>query len=839
VTETREQALHQVRASLAQEQPTAFGAILKRHRTERALTQEELAERAGLSVRAISDLERGIRRVPYRDTVRQLADALELPDADRRALEAASGRVGRNVRRFEGFAPSTLPDERTSFIGREQEIAALAARVRWATGRLVTLTGTGGIGKTRLAIEVARVLSTEFPDGVCFVSLAPVSSPDLVPSSIAAVLGVQERGRRSLLERVKEHVRERALLLILDNFEHVLNARMVVAELLDACPHLRILVTSRAVLHLAREHLFEVPPLSLPTVWHTLDMEALERSEATALFIERTQAARADFVVEDEDALTIAEICWRLEGLPLAIELAAARIRLFSPSALLGRLNARLDLLVGGARDAPARQQTLRDTIDWSYGLLTPDQQRLLANLSVFKSGWTPEAAQAVAAEDLPAGNVLDAIGSLVDQSLVQPVVGGKEPRFTMLETVREYAAERLESSGARDVVRVRHAAYFRTLAEEGEPHLVGPDQGVWLDRLEAELDNLRAALDYARNQREGETALRLATATYVFWDKRGYWAEWLARLDAALSIRTPCSPQTRAKALYQSGMLIRMLGDPARAEERLAESLALAHSLNDVELVVYCSFDLGWVRWDQEDYAAARERFEQTLAVSRAANCTRGTGLGFHGLGMAALQAKEYGLARQYLQEAVAVFRAMGDLWEMAEALNTLGDVARVEGDYRSAEKSYQEALGVLTDVGVRSSQSSVNHNLGHVALRRGDIDAARAYFRDALQGFARLGDRRGMVECLVGLAGVWARARPERAARLLGAADAQFSAMRAQLFPSNRPDYEYCLTDVRERMEPKEFARARAEGRGLTLGRAITEAFDDACRRGGCSIQ
>ncbi len=803
--------------------------MLKRHRAARELTQEDLAERARLSVRAISDLERGVRRVPYRDTVRQLADALDLPDEDRLALEAASGRVARGVRLRERRAPVTLPDDRTSFIGRGQAIAALAARVRWATGRLVTLTGTGGIGKTRLAIEVGRVLYPEFTDGVCFVSLAPASGAHLVPSFIATALGVQERGRRPLVERVKEHVGEMSLLLILDHFEHVLDARMVVTELIGACPHLRILVTSRAVLHLSREHLFEVPPLSLPTAWHTLGVGALERTEATALFIERAHAARADFVVEDDGASTIAEICRRLEGLPLAIELAAARIKLFSPSAILERLNARLDLLVGGARDAPGRQQTLRDAIDWSYRLLTPSEQQLFAHLAVFEGGWTQEAAQAVSAEDYPASRMLDAIGSLVDQSLVQPVMSSGEPRFSMLETIREYAAERLQDSGEREVARRRHSEFFRALAEEGEPHLVGPGQGVWLDRLEAELDNLRAALDYACEQRQGETALRLATATYVFWDKRGYWEECLARLDAALSMGTSCLPETRAKALYQAGMVIRMLGDPAKAEGRLAEGLALADSLNDAELVACCSFDLGWVRWEQEDYAGARRLFEHTLVVSRAANCARGTGLGLHGLGMAALEANEYCFARACVQEAVAVFRAMGDLWEMAEALNTLGDVARVEGDYGSAERAYHEALDLLGDVGVWSSQSSINHNLGHVALRRRDIDAARAYFRDAIQNFARLGDRRGTVECLIGLAGVWAPAAPERAGMLLGAADALLASMPAQLFPSNRPDYEKCVDDVRRRMEPTAFVRARAEGAGLTLEQAVAAALDD----------
>jgi predicted ATPase/transcriptional regulator with XRE-family HTH domain len=811
----------------AQEQPAAFGALLKRHRAERELTQEELAERARLSVRAISDLERGVRRVPYRDTVRQLADALELSPADRRALEVASRRVGHESP--ERPAPCTMPNETTSFIGRSRETAALSACVRWATGRLVTLVGPGGIGKTRLATEVGGLLRPEFPDGVYFVSLAPAASPDLVPSFIARSLGVHGRGRRSLLERVKEHVRPMSLLLILDNFEHLLDARSCVAELLEACPHLRILVTSRAVLHLSREHLFEVPPLSLPSGWHKLDAEVLGRYDATALFLERAQAARADFVVADYEASAIAEICWRLDGLPLAIELAAARLRLLSPAALLDRLTQRLDLLIGGAQDVPARQQTLRRTIDWSYGLLTPSEQRLLARLSVFKGGWAPEAAQAVAIDEGTVGNVLDAMAVLVDQSLVRSVVGRREPRFILLETIREYAAERLEVAGEREEVRARHAAYFRELAEEGEPHLLGPDQVAWLDRLELEHDNLRAALLYADEQGDADTALRLATGVYTFWMVRGYWTEGLARLEAVLGMASSLSPGSRARVLHDSGTLIRMLGDPVEGEARLVEGLALAHSLNNLELAACCSFDLGWARWDQEDYTAARERFEQTLALSRAANYTRGVGVGLHGLGMAALVAKKYGLARTYLQESVAVLRAIGDLWEMAEALNSVGDVARVEGDYRRAEASYQEALDLLSRVGVRSSVPGVRHNLGHIALRCGDIDLAQTHFRDALQAFARLEDRRGMVECLIGLAGVWATARPERAARLLGAADSLFAALGVRLSPSNRPDYDSCLADLHRKMEQGTFVLAWEEGCRLTLERAVAEALGE----------
>src|SRR5215469_4197256 len=447
---------------------------------------------------------------------------------------------------------SRLPTSLTPLVGREQEIAAVCALLWRPEVRLVTLTGTGGVGKTRLALEVAAAMNAAFADGICFVTLAALTDPELVLPTIAQSLGVREQGSRPLLDSLKDHLREQQLLLVLDNFEQVARAAPVVADLLAATPRLHVLVTSRASLHLSGEHEFVVPPLALPDVQNLPPFERLTEYESTRLFTERARAVQSGFALTEENAAAVAAICQQVDGLPLTIELAAGRTKLFSPQALLPRLKSRLKLLVGGARDRPLRQQTLRGTIAWSYSLLEEDEKILFRRLAVFVGGCTLEAAEAVcnAHADLEI-DVLDAVTGLVDKSLLgQETQADGEPRLLMLETIREYALERLEASGEAEAVRRQHATFFLQEVMEAEPKIRSAEEARWRKRLEVEQDNLRAALGFTLESQEAEMGLQLAGALLPFWrvssqDREGRsWCE-LVLAQPGASARTAA----RAKA--------------------------------------------------------------------------------------------------------------------------------------------------------------------------------------------------------------------------------------------------------------------------------------------------
>jgi predicted ATPase/DNA-binding XRE family transcriptional regulator len=482
---------------MEQEAP-GFGRLVQRYRLAVGWTQEELAERAGLSARAISDLERGVKSQPRLDTVRRLAQALQLDEETAPHFRRAAWRGG-GAGNESWWAPErgkprvSLPIQPTPFVGRQQELEEVRAVLSRPAVRLLTLTGPGGVGKTRLAVQVAEDVAGQFPDGVSFVSLGSLVDPGHVPASIASTLGLREVRGLSLLDDLTTYLRSKKLLLVLDNFEHLLPATNAVSHLLAACAHLTILLTSRTVLHLAAEREYPVPPLTLPLPGHLPALAVLARHDAIRLFVQRAEAVKPAFRLTEDNAVAVAGICYRLDGLPLAIELAASRVKLFPPRALLERLSGNLKLLTGGARDLPARQQTLWNTIDWSYSLLSAEEQYLFARLSAFAGGCSYEAVEAVCNPegelDLVAG-----LASLLDHSLLRQD-GEEEPRLGMLETLREYAREQLAAQGERDVFQRRHAAYYLALAERAEPELTGADQLRWLDLLEREHDNLRAAL--------------------------------------------------------------------------------------------------------------------------------------------------------------------------------------------------------------------------------------------------------------------------------------------------------------------------------------------------------
>jgi len=619
--------------------------------------------------------------------------------------------------------PNNLPVQPTPFIGREQEMEACEQLLRREEVRLLTLTGPGGIGKTRLALQVAADLSEVFPDGVYFVYLAPIRDPGFVVPTIAQALDVKELAGQSLLDLLKAFLREKRLLLLLDNFEQVVSAAIQVAELLAACPPLKVLVTSRMVLHVQAEQEFAVPALSVPDLRHLPEMVELAQYEALALFIQRAQAARPEFQLSNANARAVAEICRHLDGLPLAIELAAARIKLLPPQALLTRLTPRLTVLTGGARDVPERQQTLRNTIIWSYQLLDAEAQRLFRRLSVFIDGCTLQATEAIgAALDGEAGRVLEGVASLLDQSLLQQTEQeGEEPRLLMLETIREFGLEVLEASGEMETTQHAHAAYYLALAEEAEPELAGPRQAMWLERLEREHDNLRAAMQWLLEQ-EGteqrrEMALQLGGALLRFWEVRGHWSEGWNFLEWA-----------RAES---KGVAV-----PAQVKVLMAAAYLLDHLENDTD--------------------RAEALYEESLVLYRALGDTAGIALSLSQLGEMAGRRGNFAVAYTRTEEALALFREVRDKQGIAWSLTNLADIVRQQGNYARAISLNKESLTLFKEVGDKQGIAWSLINLAGIVSQRGDYARAISLNAESLALCRAVGDVEGIAWSLFGLARV-----------------------------------------------------------------------------------
>src|SRR6266571_404120 len=613
--------------------------------------------------------------------------------------------------------------------------------------RLLTLTGPGGSGKTRLGLQVAAELSDHFTDGIYFVNLAPISDAELVVPTIAQTLGVKESPTRSMVEQLQAFLQEKLLLLLLDNFEQVVSAAPRLSDLLARCSHLKLLVTSRTVLHLAAEHEFAVPPLSLPDLNHLPDLVTLSQYEAVALFIARAQALKPDFQVSNAIAPAVAEICSRLDGLPLAIELAATRIKLLPPPALLARLGQGLAVLTSGVRDAPARQQTLRKTIDWSYQLLDAGEQWLFRRLSVFVGGCTLQAIEAICTAldtQPPTLSVLDGVASLIDKSLLrQTEQEAEEPRFVMLETIREYGREALAAAGEAEVTHQAHVAYYLALAETAEKAWNGPQQAVWFGLLEQEHDNLRAAMNWLFERGEAERALRLGTALWWFWYAHEHWNEGWNELSRALDRSEGVAAPLRARALWAAGSLAGSLGHVERGEALCQESLALFREIGDTKGMGDATFHLAHVAFARWDLAEARLLFEESLVFLRETGDKTLTAWALNALALVVLYQGEYARVHPLAEQAVEMFREWGDTTGVAISLMTLAQVVFWQGDLVRAQTLVEEALARASETGITSTEALALALQGEIALAQGETTTARLLIEQSHTLWQKVGNQ------------------------------------------------------------------------------------------------
>jgi len=688
---------------------------------------------------------------------------------------------------------TNLPPQLTSFVGRRREIEEIKERL--AGTRLLTLTGPGGTGKTRLSIQVASEVLGDFEDGVFFAALAPISDPELVVPTIAQVLGLREEAHRPTIETVSEYLKDKHLLLVLDNFEQVLGGAPKVGELLAVAERLSVLATSREALGIHGEKEYLVPPLGLPDVEHLPPLEALSQYEAVVLFIDRAASVKPGFEVTNENAPAIAEICARLDGLPLALELAAARVKLLNPHEILKRLGHRLTLLAGGARDLPTRQQTLRDAIDWSYDLLEEQERAFFARLSVFVGGFTLDAAEAVCNSDGDLGvDTLEGVASLTNKSLLRQMdTGDAESRFFMLETIREYASERLADAPEAEEIVGRHAKFFLSLAERAEPELLGPEQASWLDTLEREHDNLRAAMAWASEHAEVETALLLGGALWRFWQIRGHLREAATRLQTVLALPASTGhPRARAKALEAAGGISYWMADWPSTERYYLECLELRRDLGDRSGLAEALYNLSFI---------------YSIPSPPQRDLERG---------------------RKLLEEAVQLYREVGDQRGEAKVLWAISSIHEVDNEWQLSLVSAEKALELFRKADDRFGAGWALHSLGLASVGLGDLERARSALAEALELFAAAGDLTGIALVLNDVSILeFVRGQRERSVRLLGAA-LRAERESGQGLVSNYGEYLPWTVEMRSgALEHPDSEKLLADGEAMSIDEAVSYAL------------
>ncbi|HLL99717.1 MAG TPA: protein kinase [Pyrinomonadaceae bacterium] len=753
-----------------------------------------------------SELEQIINKALSKDIENRYRSAEELLDdlkklKKRLELEAELGQSSQPDKKPEektqilnagtNIPPNNLSENFLPIVGRENEILEIKNLLMQKDIRLLTLTGIGGTGKTTLAKSAAGELLSEFADGVFFVELASINNPELVASTITKAFGVKETSGKPVLELLKDYLSQKRLLLVIDNFEQVIRAAPQIGELLSAAAKLKILITSRTFLHLSAEHEYAVPPLAVPEDLQRVSFEELSSCEAVQLFTQRARKAKPNFCLTEENIYSVAEICARLEGLPLAIELAAARVKILAPPAILSKLESSLQLLTGGARDLPSRQQTMRDAIEWSYELLSEDEKRLFCRLSVFAGGFRFEAAEAVCANNEPAeerNELLDKVTSLVEKSLLaakeQP---DGEMRFRMLSVVREYARESLEKSAETGTIRRNHAEYFLALAEEAEPHLQVSQSAAWLNRLEEEHDNIRAAIRWSL-QHDAEIAARLAASIKVFWTVRGHLTEGEERLKKILKKSADYPLSVRFKLLNGLGVIMRQRGDFNAAKKAYEESLKEAKAVTDLRQIALSSRGLGLMAYHQGDLATALKFYQEGLEISRELNDKSG----------------------------------------ISYSLNFIGELLRAKGDLSAARPILEEALALCRELGKKESISGNLLNLGFIAFAEGDFEAAQSHFAEGLRTARELGNKKNISYALDGFAAISVKAGElEQSARLAGAAEHLRESVGLEIEPNERRCRDSYLAELKTKMNIVDFTKAYEQGRKLKPEEAIMFCF------------
>jgi predicted ATPase/serine/threonine protein kinase len=765
-----------------------------------------------------------------------------------RDLAAVRERLADAAVRHAEPRPSNLPVQRTAFIGREPEAAALRQLLSREDVRLVTLTGPGGIGKTRLALQVAGEIAGQFPGGVCFVALSTVGEPGsiepgliepgLIAFAIAQAAGISLTGNQPPQESLKEYVSglSQPMLLLLDNFEHLVAAAPAIAQMLTIGSKLKVMVTSQAPLHVYGEHEFPVPPLALPDLKSIPPLEVLSRLPAVALFVERARAVKHEFALTRENAAAVAAICARLDGLPLAIELAAARTKLLSPSAMLARLESRLNLLTGGALDLPTRQQTLRRTVDWSYGLLNAAEQTLFRRLSVFAGGCTLEAVEAVCDTQGNLGlDVLDGMASMVDKSLVRQVEPvDADARFVMLSTIREYALERLAESDDEAKTRRAHAAYYLVLAEEGaEDAVIHPE---WLDRFDLEHDNFRIALEYLIKTGDAEWGLRLGAALFHFWETREHLTEGRDAIAKLLALEgSAARPKLRARLLFSAGVLTAEQGDDTSARLLLEESLETCLGLNDNRGVGVALNALAVNARDRGELADATLLFERCVAIWKDLGDSADIARALSNLANVTKLQGEYARASALYDECLAMFRKAGDGAGVAWTLNYLGDVAREKSDFTAAHSFCEQSLAAFRQLRDSWGIASALSDLASLCGDQGNNAEARRLYGESIKLFQELGHKRGIarvLECLA--ADAAAQSNAELGLRLAGAAAALRQRLGAPLTPAEQPRLEKALEFARRTLGNTAGLAAWMEGWAMPVEQAVEEALNSAAAPG-----
>jgi len=727
-----------------------------------------------------------------------------------------------------------LPRQLTSFVGRVRE--KKETRLRLENTGLLTLTGPGGCGKTRLALQVASELQGEYPDDVWLVELAALTDPTLVAKSVASVFTLKEESNRPIFTVLSEHLKPRNLLLVLDNCEHLIEACAQLTEnLLKHCSHLRILTTSREPLGVAGETVFKVPPLSFPDleklpVANEDLISTLKQSEAIQLFIERAASASPGFTLTPENAVVVTKVCRQLDGIPLAIELAAARLKTLTVEQIYSRLDDRFSLLTTGSRTALPHRQTLKAAIDWSFDLLSEKEQILFRRLTVFAGGWTLEEAESVCTgADLDAHEILNLLAYLVDKSMVVQAEWKEERWFHFLETIRQYGWERLQASGETNELRRRHRDCFLVLAERAEPELSGEKQTSWLQRLEAEHDNLRAALSWCQVEKEGlELGLRLGGALSRFWEMHGHFAEGRRWLENMLQGAGGALETFRAKANLGAGMMAWNQADYDQASFFFNTALVLYRKLGDKEGVAISLNNLGKVAWVQGNYKFGTELFEECLSIWQELKDDKRIAATLTNLGVIVQEQQEYDKARQLYERSLAISRKLKDQQRIANALNNLGNLVNERGDCRSAHFFHDEALAIRRELGDKDGVALSLNNLGDVAFAQGDFSLAQSFAQESLTKLWELGDKRVLVGPLETLGNV-AKEQGDfaRAARQFGAVEALREAIGTPMPPFLQPEFERSVTALRAALGKEAFATEWKKGRAMTLEEAVQYAL------------